>query len=479
MTTSKTSAKVTITDLDGNNQVITENLSNLTVITKLSKTNDYFSYYFSFDIVNESDVYSYIQKGCNIKIETGIDGTNTTKLSGNITEAVRTLDNAKLKPLIHVSGTGGGTRLDKLFFSGRFYNLEVSALVKAILDTTDYTSGETYRTLAGIDASNVYIEATTYTVDEATYVWKSIEAAITELARNVDFEWYRDVDKKLHFFDAEAAAIVEQIVDKDLDGIPEITEEGEIINRAVVIGGFQQNTDQSGATKTTTTTVTDSTAKNQSFIPTEDYLSSVLVYTEKVTASVSAITLSIQGDSGAAPDGINIVNGLKVMKTDTITEADYTEFRFTNDVTLTPGETYWLVLKGSTADGVKVGIDGSAVLDYVTRYPVRVAIMVNDDESQERYKNADGSLGVYMKVHRDTKIEDSEYAEQIANSLLSPNSKRVANIAVHGDSITAGDVVLLTLSTSGITINKNMKVITSTQTLKEIFIRNELELEEL
>lgn len=473
------SARIMIADLDGNDNAITENLSNVTIITKLSETNDYFSYLFSFDIVNESDAYSFIQKGCNIEIETGIAGANTKKLTGNITEALKTLEQAKIKPLMHVSGVGGGTRLSKIFFSGRFYDLEVSALAKAILDTIDYTSGETYRTLAEVDASNEYIESTAYSVDEATYVWKTLEAAITELAKSIGFEWYRDVDTKLHFFDPTAAGVVTQIIDKDLDGIPEIKEEGEIINRAVVIGGFQQNTDRSGETNTTTTTVTDTTAKNQSFVPTEDYLSSVLVYTEKVTDSTSAITLSIQNDSAGAPDEINIANGLKVMKVGTIIDAGYTEFRFAQDVTLTPDETYWLVLKGSTADGVKVGIDGSAVLDYVTRYPVRVAIMVNDSESQERYKNADGTLGIYMKVHRDTKIEDSDYAEQIANSLLNPNSKKIANVAVHGDTITAGDVVLLMLSTAGITINSNMKVTSSTQTLKDSFILNSLELEEI
>jgi hypothetical protein len=191
-----------------------------------------------------------------------------------------------------------------------------------------------------------------------------------------------------------------------------------------------------------------------------------------VTDSASTLTLSIQADSGAAPDGKNVANGLKVIQVDAITDAGYTEFRFSRDVTLTPGDTYWMVLKGSTSDGVDVGINGSAVLDYVSRYPVRVAIMTNDDDSQSTY-------GMYMKVHRDKKIEDSEYAEQIANSLLRPNPKKVANITVRGDSIAAGDVVLLTLSEPGIAINKTMKVISSTQTLGEIFIYNELELVEI
>ena len=48
-----------------------------------------------------------------------------------------------------------------------------------------------------------------------------------------------------------------------------------------------------------------------------------------------------------------------------------------------------------------------------------------------------------------------------------------------GDSIKAGDIVQLTLSTVGIEVDKTMKVMCSTQTLGERFIYNELELEEV
>lgn len=458
---------ITITDLSGSPHTITEDVQGLAVSTELSAATDSFS----FALLNVADAYNYIEKGCEIEISTGM-GSTTKKLAGFITDVTKSLDGTQTIPTLNVSGEDGSIRLNHIMFSGRFYDIEISELVKAILDTTDYTTGQTYRAIADVDASNAYIETTVYSIDEASHVWKSLAAAIKELADHVGYEWYRDADKKLHFFDPAAATVSEQVTDTDLEGSPTITDEGAIVNRAVVIGGFQQNHDQDGNPHTTTITVTDSVAKNQSFVPTEDYLSSVLVYTELVTSSVSTLTLSIQNDSGAAPDGKNVANGLKVMAVDSITDAGHTEFRFSSDVTLTPGDTYWIVLKGSTSDGVNVGIDGSAVLDYETRYPVRVAIMVNDDSSQNTY-------GIYMKVHRDTKIEDSGYAEQVANSLLRPVPKKVAHITVHGDSITAGDVILLTLLQPGITIAKNMKVISSTQTIKEIFIYNNLELEEI
>ena len=458
---------IVITDLDGTPHTITEHVQEIETCTELSDATDSFS----FSILNEGDAYSYIEKGCGITVSTGVGGL-TKKLDGYVTEVEKTLDDDGIKPVMSVSGESGEIRLNHIMFSGRFYDKEVSALVKAILDATDYTTGETYRTLADVSTNDSYIESTAYSIDEATYVWKSLGSAVKELAEAVGFAWYRDVDKRLHFFDPAGAVIAATIVDTDLEGVPTITDVGEIVNRAVVVGGYQQNADQTGNTKTTTFTVKSDVSKNQSFMPTEDYLSSVLVYTELVAGSVSSVTISIQGDSGAAPDGVNLSNGQKTIKLDSITDAGYTEFRFSRPVTLTPGDTYWIVLKGTTSDGVKVGVDGGAVLDYETRYPVRVAVMVNDDDSQTKY-------GVYMRVHRDTKIEDSEYAEQMANSLLCSEPKKVANLTVRGDPLKAGDVVRLTISETGVAIDKTMKIMGSTQTLGEIFIYNELEMQEV
>ena len=462
------SYSIIITDLSGTPHTITDDLQSLEVTTELSDATDSFS----FDLLNDGDECSYIEKGCPIEISTGMGSTLTEKLDGFITEVSKTLDDEQIKPIISVSGEDGGIRLNHILFSGKFYNLEISALAKAILDATDYTTGDTFRTIADVSTNNTYIESTSYSVDEATYVWKSLGAAIKELADSVGYEWYRDVDKNLHFFDPGSAAVAKTITDTDLDESPEITDEGDIVNRAVAIGGFQQNTDQDGNTQTTTFLVTSAITKNQSFVPDEDYLSSVLVYTKIAGGGTCALSISIQKDSTGSPDGKNVANGYMILKTDALIDEGYSEFRFSRDVTLTPGDTYWIVLKGDVTEGVYVGVDGGGVLDYVTRYPVRVAIMVNDDESQTKY-------GVYMKVYRDNKVEDSEYAEQIANSLIRANPKKVANIMIHGDDVVAGDVVRLTISETGITIDKDMKVLTSTQTHGEILIYNELELEEI
>jgi len=464
---------ITIKELDGTPHTIAATAQKLQTTTLLSEGTDSFA----ITLLNENDVYDYIEKGCQISISTGTTAL-TEKIEGFVTEVTRTLDSAAKKPILHIIGEDGEIRMNNIIFSGRFFDNEISALLKAILDSYDFTTGDTLRTLADIDASNTEIEATPYTIEEATYAWRELGSVIQELATTVGYEWYRDTDKVLHFFNPADQVATHTIIDSDLDGAPELREVGDIVNRAIVIGGFEQVTDQDGTTQTGTTTVTSTTAKNQTFTPTEDYLSSVLVYTELVTDSDSDLLISIQEDSGAAPSGVHLSNGQMTMNLDSIEDGDYTEFRFPRDVTLTPGDAYWIVLEGTDADGVDLGVAG-ATLDFMTRYPVRVAIMANDEDSQETYANADGSPGIYSKVLRDETIEDSQLAETKAMEMLMPYPKTRGRILVHGDSIKAGDLLQLTIALQGVDIDKTMKVRRSTQDLRDIFIYNSLELEEV
>ncbi len=240
-----------------------------------------------------------------------------------------------------------------------------------------------------------------------------------------------------------------------------------------MIGGYHEVTDQSGSTQTTTFKVTNAISKNESFVPTEDYLNSVFVYTELETGSQSGIEISIQADSAAAPDGINLANGKYTLPLDSIVDGGYSEFKFDNVVTLTPGETYWIVLDGTTTDGQLIGVDGSGDVDFETKSPVRVAVIANDDDSQDMY-------GMYIApVYRDENLIDPDLAELKANQMLNGTPKRSANIVIHGTDVTANDVVTLTISKVGVAINKTMKVIKSSQTLDHLYIINNLELEEI
>ena len=137
---------ITVTDLDGTPHTITDNVQELEITTELSDAMDTFS----FSLLNEADTYTYIKKGCAIEISTGM-GSATKKLDGFVTEVIKSLDDRQTKPVMAVSGEEEDIRLNNIFFSGKFFDIEVSALVKAILDATDYTSGQTYRALAQCD----------------------------------------------------------------------------------------------------------------------------------------------------------------------------------------------------------------------------------------------------------------------------------------------------------------------------------------
>ena len=463
-----TSYSVIVTDLDDTPHTITDDISSLQIALALSSAVDTFK----FTILNIDDQYSYIKQGCEISISTGYGGSNTTMLVGHVDSAIRTLDKRQMYPLLQVSGTDWTNYLKNVYFAKRYTDLEVSAVVKAILDSIDYTSGKTYREIAGIDSDYSNIIATAYSVNTATFNWKSLADAFKELADRVGNEWYVDTSKKLHWFNPADITASHTITDDDLDGTPQISSAGTIINRAVVIGGYQQVTDQSGNTHTTTTTVTDSTAKNQSFTPAANYLSSVLVWTELVASSISDLIISIQADDAGAPNGKNLPNSYTTVKIPDIHDGGYTEIRFSQHVTLTAGDTYWIVINGTTSNGVKVGVDAGGVLDYVTREPVRVASMVQDTDSITKY-------GLYNSPpFRDQTLEDPDLAYTMAAAMLSPEPKSHARIRVHGNDIIAGDVVRLTLSETGIGIDKDMIVRTSNQTLGNRFIYNDLELEE-
>ena len=167
-----------------------------------------------------------------------------------------------------------------------------------------------------------------------------------------------------------------------------------------------------------------------------------------------------------------IVGGLQI-PVDTITDEGYTEFQFNNNVTVTPGETYWMVLEGTTTDGQLIGVDSSSDVDFETKAPARVAVVANDNDSQDRY-------GMYMApVYRDENLIDPDLAEQKANQMLNGTPKKSANIIIHGADVTANDVITLTISEVGVAIDKTMKVIKSSQTLDQIYIINSLELEEI
>ena len=463
------SGRACFTDLAGDGHTISDMIS-LDVSSELSDSADSFS----LELLNTGDRYSWLERGCEIEIGIGMSGVNTQKLTGVVLDVERHLDSDDY-PFMSVSGEDWGFKLNHLFFSGRFYDLELSVLLKEVLDSSDYSSGKTWQELAELSSDYSHIDPTAFSVDVASYKWKSLSEMIKELADSAKYDWYVDSEKMVHFFDAGATAISATITDSDLVAPPSLTDEGDIVNRAIVVGGYDQRDDQEVAGQTATTTVKSDVSANEKFTPTQDYLSSVLIWTELVSGSSSGLTLSVQADSGGSPDGVNLPNGKVDVSLDAINDGDYTEFRFSGHVTLTPSKDYHLVIYGTTTgagEGQLLGTDGSNVI-YVTRWPSRVAILAEDIASQSRY-------GMTMCTpYTDDKLEDPDLVELMANNMLVLESKTVASLERHGSDIDSGDVVKLTLTTPGIAVDKTMKVLSSSWSIGERFINNSLELKEI
>lgn len=461
-----TSYKFIVTDISGTDHEITDGIQNIDLDYVLSNGADTFS----FTITNELDQYAYIEKGCKIRIMYGIGGANEIRLVGIIKEANKTLEGALVLAMIEVSGEDWTNRLNHIYFTDRYYNIEVSNVVKAILDSIDYTTGKTYRELAEINEDYSYICTTDYTFDNASFVWSSLSSALKELAEAVGFEWYVDTNKRVHFYDPYENLVSSVIVDDDIHSAPVIGTYKEIVNRVIVVGGYKQAIDLVEGPYSLFTPVTEIISCNESFVPNENFISSVFMYTDPLDLT-SNMTLSIQEDNAGIPSGENIANGYVTINHDRITDGGYTEFRFENHVTVTPGIIYYMVIHGTSTPGVNIRVDGSYNLDYNTRFPYRIAIISNDVDSQKDY-------GMFTAVHRDEGIEDEMQAELIAEEMLNGYPKSTADIMMYGTKVGIGDTVKLTISKIGVSIDKNMKVISNSHSVGHRHIYNSLELKE-
>ena len=459
------SALLMITDNDGGIHAITEHIEDLTVNLSMSYASDTFGGV----LANYDDDYDFIEFGCEIEIYLGMGGYNTKRLTGIITEAVYTLDDGLIEGRIELSGEDIGYRLDNIYvFCIIEEEKEISDILEIVLETVDYSTGKSILELADIDNDYTYIETSDYTSEKTTFAWVQLNAVIKELAYYAGFEWYIDVNKKLHFFDQYDTAVSATITDVDLCDNPRISAYEKTINRAMVFGGFGDKVDQTGEDQDGFVTVTDTVSKSTSFIPDNSLLSSIWIWTELVSGSTSDLIMKIKDSASEVVTG-----GTKTVYMSDIIDGGYTQFNFDTFVELSVGRAYTIYLYGTTTAGVDIGVaaDPPNRIHYITHFPFRVASVSNDIDSYDRY-------GLYTEPFVDQLIEDPTLAAQKSYSMLNGDPKQMANVSIHDDSITVGDVVTLTLTTPGITINNDMKVMNSSLQLKKPFLINKLELKE-
>ncbi len=459
------SALLMITDNDGDVHAITEHIEDLSVNLTLSYASDTFNCV----LANYDDEYDFIEFGCEIEIYLGMGGYNTKRLTGIITEAVYTLDTGLIEGRIEMSGEDVGYRSNNVYvFCIIEEEKEISDILKIVLETVDYSTGKSILELVDIDNDYTYIETSDYTSEKTTFAWVPLTTVIKELAHYAGFEWYIDVNNKLHFFDQYDTAVSATITDVDLCDNPRLTIYEKTINRAMVFGGFGDKVDQTGVDQDGFVTVTDTYTKSTSFTPDNSLLSSIWIWTELVSGSTSDLIMKIKDSASEAVTG-----GTKTVYMSDIVDGGYTEFNFDTFVELSVGRVYTMYLYGTTVAGVDVGVGAEPPnrIHYITHFPYRVASVSNDIDSYDRY-------GLYTDIFVDQLIEDPTLAAQKSYSMLNGDPKKMADVSIHDDTVTVGDVVTLTLTTPGIKINSDMKVMNSSLKLKKPFLINKLELKE-
>ncbi len=461
------SALLMVTDLDGVIHPITEDIEDVVV----NRTLSYASNTFSCEVANHDGIYDFIEFGCEIDIYLGMGGYNTKRLSGIITDATYTLDDNLMEGRIEMSGE------DTVYRSNNIYvfciieeEKEISDILKIVLETVDVSTDKSILELADIDNDYTYIESSDHTSDKTTFAWTLLSTAINELAEYAGFEWYIDINKKLHFYENRIVPVTTTITEDDLVGNPRLGAYKETVNRAIVFGGHWNKIDQTGHTKDSTYVATDTVSRESYFVPTMNLLSSVQVWTSLVVNSESNLVLTIEDAAS------NIIsNSLITAYQDDITDGGYTEFKYNSFVELVVGETYYVHLEGTTSDGVNIGkgiVNSVTKIDYVTKHPVRVGSISIDKASYEKY-------GMLMDVDVDTNIDDQVLAKLKSDSMLNGEPQKLATIHVADDSIETGNLLRVYFTKPGIQIDDVMKVVKSTLTPKHIYIKNTLECEEL
>lgn len=460
------SARLLITDLDGMPHSITENIETLELNTALSYSTD------TFDIIltNYDGVYSFIESDCKIEIKLGVGGVNTKKLSGIITDVAYVLNDDLTISRVEITGEDTTYMLHKIYVFNVIHDKEISLILKEILNTVDQTTGKTIRELANIDLSDEYIYSTLHSSKSTIYAWTPLSTAINELAKYAGYEWYIDIDRKIHFYKSTDIIIAMNIFENDIIDDFRIETYNKAINRSMVFGEYTDKDDQFGLPTTKIMVVTDTISFEGLFIPTSNLLSSISVWASQGYQSDSNLVLTIRDGFGKT-----ISNSLVSAYKDDIGYG-YHKFVFPIFVNLVVGMKYYIHMEGTTPDGAIVGYGENSldenILDYITRFPVRVAHVVNNMESYNRH-------GLYTEIYVDKHIIDPNIAALKCMSMQNPEPKKSVSLSIKNSLLRVGDIVSLDVTKAGLKIKKHMKIINMKYILNKCFVKNKLELEEI
>jgi len=303
------------------------------------------------------------------------------------------------------------------FVAEAYFNKEASEIIKDIIDK--YCSEVTYNN----------VQSTSLTLPEYVIPYRKITDVINDLAKIVNYVWWVDKNKDLHF-KPKTSGSPEFTLGKNevLDVVKyEVSLHG-VKNKIYVIGGKIQKVDQSAETEYSSETV-ESEFKAVKFKPTQPNLSQIAVKVEKVGSPEDALVVEIREDLDGQPKGAT----LKAINYPPTYVGAKDFYKAVVDVEVDTERYYWIVLRkvgdasntyrwyrdnetsgthAVSSDGVTWTVtNNSWRFLFQTYYGTPVIAEASDTPSITQY-------GLREDVYQDHSIVSFETAQQVAEGLV-------------------------------------------------------------
>jgi len=298
-----------------------------------------------------------------------------------------------------------------------YFNKEVSEIIKDVLDK--YCSEVTYNN----------VQSTSFTLPEYAIPYRKITDIINDLAKIVNYVWWVDKNKDLHFKPKTSGSPEFTLGKKEVLEVVkyEVSLHG-VKNKIYVIGGKIQKVDQSAETEYSSETV-DSEFKAVKFKPTQPNLSQIAIKVEKVGSPEDSLVVEIREDLDGQPKGAT----LKAINYPPTYVGAKDFYKAVVDLEVDTERYYWIVLRkvgdaantyrwyrdnessGSHAvssDGVTWTVtNNSWRFLFQTYYGTPVIAEASDYPSITEY-------GLREDVYQDHSIVSFETAQQVAEGLV-------------------------------------------------------------
>jgi len=303
------------------------------------------------------------------------------------------------------------------FVAEAYFNKEASEIIKDIIDK--YCSEVTYNN----------VQSTSLTLPEYVIPYRKITDVINDLAKIVNYVWWVDKNKDLHF-KPKTSGSPEFTLGKNevLDVVKyEVSLHG-VKNKIYVIGGKIQKVDQSAETEYSSETI-ESEFKAVKFKPTQPNLSQIAVKVEKVGSPEDALVVEIREDLDGQPKGAT----LKAINYPPTYVGAKDFYKAVVDVEVDTERYYWIVLRkvgdasntyrwyrdnetsgthAVSSDGVTWTVtNNSWRFLFQTYYGTPVIAEASDTPSITQY-------GLREDVYQDHSIVSFETAQQVAEGLV-------------------------------------------------------------